>query len=172
MLPSVQPLESAHRIWLLDAQLDLTYGVNSIGMKYERMLFGMKISDASCLAKAIHATNTMSSLILQVVTDPNALDANDIPPDRPLYGRRTNVWHSSLSFASCFRPPTGKQKVDQTVYISRDGSSSRLVCSMHDAWIIGLHAGIESLSDHHCESDGVISLLSSSPRGASLAPST
>lgn len=35
-------------------------------MKYERMLFGMKISDASCLAKAIQATETLASLVLQV----------------------------------------------------------------------------------------------------------
>ncbi|CAN0323216.1 unnamed protein product, partial [Laminaria digitata] len=45
-------------------QLDITYGVKSIGMKYERMLFGMKISDANCLAKAIQATDTMVSLVL------------------------------------------------------------------------------------------------------------
>lgn len=47
-------------------QLDVTYGVRSIGMKYERMLFGMKISDASCLAKAIQATPIMATLVLQV----------------------------------------------------------------------------------------------------------
>lgn len=47
-------------------QLDVTYSVNSIGMKYERMLFGMKISDAACLAKAIQATEIMASLVLQV----------------------------------------------------------------------------------------------------------
>lgn len=35
-------------------------------MSYDRMLFGMKISDASCLAKAIQATDTLASLILQV----------------------------------------------------------------------------------------------------------
>ncbi|CAM9880866.1 unnamed protein product [Ectocarpus sp. 4 AP-2014] len=45
--------------------LDVTYSVNSIGMKYERMLFGMKISDANCLAKAIQGTQTMASLVLQ-----------------------------------------------------------------------------------------------------------
>eukprot|EP00903_Cladosiphon_okamuranus_P010296 g9745.t2 len=45
--------------------LDVTYSVNSIGMKYERMLFGMKISDANCLAKAIQATETLASLVLQ-----------------------------------------------------------------------------------------------------------
>lgn len=44
----------------------MTYSVNSIGMKYERMLFGMKISDANCLAKAIQATETLASLVLQV----------------------------------------------------------------------------------------------------------
>lgn len=47
-------------------QLDVTYSVNSIGMKYERMLFGMKISDANCLAKAIQANETLASLVLQV----------------------------------------------------------------------------------------------------------
>lgn len=46
--------------------MDLTYGVRSIGMKYERMLFGMKISDASCLAKSIQSTDTLASLVLQV----------------------------------------------------------------------------------------------------------
>lgn len=45
----------------------MTYGVRSIGMSYERMLFGMKISDASCLAKAIQSTDTLSSLVLQVM---------------------------------------------------------------------------------------------------------
>lgn len=44
----------------------MTYSVNSIGMKYERMLFGMKISDANCLAKAIQATEALASLVLQV----------------------------------------------------------------------------------------------------------
>lgn len=53
----------------LPPQLDVTYGVNSIGMKYERMLFGMKISDANCLAKAIQATETLASLVLQVTGD-------------------------------------------------------------------------------------------------------
>ncbi len=51
---------------LVCTKLDVTYSVNSIGMKYERMLFGMKISDASCLAKAIQATETLASLVLQV----------------------------------------------------------------------------------------------------------
>ncbi|CAB1106005.1 unnamed protein product [Ectocarpus sp. CCAP 1310/34] len=50
--------------WLA-RKLDVTYSVSSIGMKYERMLFGMKISDANCLAKAIQATQTMASLVLQ-----------------------------------------------------------------------------------------------------------
>ncbi|CAM9783753.1 unnamed protein product, partial [Choristocarpus tenellus] len=49
----------------LTLQLDLTYGVHEIGMKYERMLFGMKISDASCLAKTIQQSTHLTSLVLQ-----------------------------------------------------------------------------------------------------------
>ena len=33
------------------ARLEVAYGVNKIGMNYERMLFGMKIADATALAK-------------------------------------------------------------------------------------------------------------------------
>ncbi|CAK4653837.1 hypothetical protein LEN26_000014 [Aphanomyces euteiches] len=45
-------------------KLKLTYGVKQIGMKYERMLFGMKISDATALAHAIKSTSTLSTLCL------------------------------------------------------------------------------------------------------------
>jgi Leucine-rich repeat (LRR) protein len=47
------------------ARLDLTYGVKSIGMAYDRVLFGMKISDASSLAKAVAGAPLLSTLILQ-----------------------------------------------------------------------------------------------------------
>ena len=46
------------------SKLDITYGVNKIGMNYERMLFGMKISDATSLAKTFQRTDTLTSLIL------------------------------------------------------------------------------------------------------------
>lgn len=46
------------------SNLELTYGVRNIGMKYERSLFGMKISDAMSLAKCVKATDTLTSLIL------------------------------------------------------------------------------------------------------------
>ncbi|KDO34793.1 hypothetical protein SPRG_00854 [Saprolegnia parasitica CBS 223.65] len=45
-------------------KLKLSYGVKQIGMKYERMLFGMKISDATALSHAIKATITLSTLLL------------------------------------------------------------------------------------------------------------
>lgn len=45
-------------------KLTLTYGVKQIGMKYERMLFGMKISDATSLAKMIKNSYSLTTLIL------------------------------------------------------------------------------------------------------------
>jgi len=45
-------------------KLSLTYGVKQIGMKYERMLFGMKISDATSLAKMIKASESLTTCIL------------------------------------------------------------------------------------------------------------
>jgi hypothetical protein len=45
-------------------KLDISYGVNKIGMNYERMLFGMKISDATSLAKLFERTQTLSTLII------------------------------------------------------------------------------------------------------------
>lgn len=46
------------------AKIDLTYGVKKIGMSYERILFGMKISDATSLAKIFDRTETITSVIL------------------------------------------------------------------------------------------------------------
>jgi Ran GTPase-activating protein (RanGAP) involved in mRNA processing and transport len=45
-------------------KLDITFGVNKIGMNYERMLFGMKISDATALAKCFDRTETLNTLIM------------------------------------------------------------------------------------------------------------
>lgn len=45
-------------------KLDITYGVNKIGMNYERMLFGMKISDATALAKSFVRADTLSTLVM------------------------------------------------------------------------------------------------------------
>jgi len=44
--------------------LILEYGVAKIGLQYERMLFGMKISDAASLAKAVASTETLTTCIL------------------------------------------------------------------------------------------------------------
>jgi hypothetical protein len=45
-------------------KLDITYGVKKIGMNYERMLFGMKISDANSLAKVVADSSTLTTLIM------------------------------------------------------------------------------------------------------------
>ncbi|KAF1782886.1 Leucine-rich repeat domain, L domain-like [Phytophthora cactorum] len=45
-------------------RLRVTYGVKQIGMKYERMLFGMKISDATNLSHIIKMSNTLTTLWL------------------------------------------------------------------------------------------------------------
>jgi hypothetical protein len=45
-------------------KLALTYGVKQIGMKYERMLFGMKISDATSLAKSVKSSDSLTTVIL------------------------------------------------------------------------------------------------------------
>mmetsp|Transcript_30339 Transcript_30339/g.93900 ORF Transcript_30339/g.93900 Transcript_30339/m.93900 type:complete len:162 (+) Transcript_30339:1094-1579(+) len=46
-------------------KLDITYGVKKIGMRYDRMLFGMKISDANSLAKSILECDYLTTLMLQ-----------------------------------------------------------------------------------------------------------
>ena len=45
-------------------KLDLSYGIKKIGMSYERILFGMKISDATSLAKVFASTETITTVIL------------------------------------------------------------------------------------------------------------
>jgi hypothetical protein len=46
------------------SKINITYGVNHVGMNYERMLFGMKISDATSLAKTFESTQMLSTLML------------------------------------------------------------------------------------------------------------
>lgn len=46
------------------AKLDIVYGIKKVGMNYERMLFGMKISDATSLAKIFNQTETLTTVIL------------------------------------------------------------------------------------------------------------
>jgi hypothetical protein len=46
------------------SKLDILYGVKKIGMNYERMLFGMKISDATSLAKIFDQSETLTTVIL------------------------------------------------------------------------------------------------------------
>lgn len=46
------------------ARLNICYGVNKIGMNYERILFGMKISDATSLAKVFDRSETLTTVIL------------------------------------------------------------------------------------------------------------
>ena len=54
-------------------QLHLTYGVKQIGMKYERMIFGMKISDATALSRYLK-----NSLRLVTLKIPNNLIDDDL----------------------------------------------------------------------------------------------
>lgn len=46
------------------SKIDIVYGVKKIGMNYERMLFGMKISDATSLAKVFSNTETLTTVLL------------------------------------------------------------------------------------------------------------
>lgn len=41
-------------------KMDVQYGINKIGMDFDRRLFGMKISDASCLAKSIKDSQVLT----------------------------------------------------------------------------------------------------------------
>eukprot|EP00607_Mallomonas_marina_P001219 CAMPEP_0182431364 /NCGR_PEP_ID=MMETSP1167-20130531/48595_1 /TAXON_ID=2988 /ORGANISM="Mallomonas Sp, Strain CCMP3275" /LENGTH=429 /DNA_ID=CAMNT_0024617625 /DNA_START=94 /DNA_END=1380 /DNA_ORIENTATION=+ len=46
------------------SKLDITYGVKKIGMHYERMLFGMKISDATSLARTFEHSTSLTTLLM------------------------------------------------------------------------------------------------------------
>ncbi|GMH56970.1 hypothetical protein TL16_g02262 [Triparma laevis f. inornata] len=45
-------------------KIDLQYNINKIGMDFDRRLFGMKISDASCLAKSVKDSENLTSIVL------------------------------------------------------------------------------------------------------------
>ncbi|GMH97330.1 hypothetical protein TrST_g8176 [Triparma strigata] len=45
-------------------KIDLQYNINKIGMDFDRRLFGMKISDASCLAKSVKDSENLTSVVL------------------------------------------------------------------------------------------------------------
>jgi hypothetical protein len=45
-------------------KIDCVYGIKKIGMNYERLLFGMKISDATSLAKIFDQSDTLTTVIL------------------------------------------------------------------------------------------------------------
>ena len=55
------------------ARLELSYGVRGIGMRYERSLFGIKMSDAASLARSIQQTSVLTTLAL-----PNNLIDDDL----------------------------------------------------------------------------------------------
>jgi hypothetical protein len=46
------------------ARLELSYGVRGIGMRYERSLFGIKMSDSASLARSIQQTSVLTTLAL------------------------------------------------------------------------------------------------------------
>ena len=45
-------------------RLEISYGVKDIGMRYDRALFGMKISDATSLAKFFESSRSLTSVVL------------------------------------------------------------------------------------------------------------
>lgn len=53
------------------SELDLTYGITRVGMRYDRALLGLKMNDAMSIAKCTKATQTLTSLALQanMITD-------------------------------------------------------------------------------------------------------
>jgi hypothetical protein len=63
-LPSHLALDEICSILPNLCKLDIVYGVKKIGMNYERMLFGMKISDATSLAKVFAQSDTLTTVIL------------------------------------------------------------------------------------------------------------
>ncbi len=73
--------------------LDMTFGVKSIGMEYERSLFGMKMNDVTSLARALRVTETLTILSLPC----NLLDDNTM---RQLAtGLQTNSTITSLDLS-------------------------------------------------------------------------
>jgi len=46
------------------ASLRLTYGMRHLGMRFDRALFGMRLSDADALARSVRVSDTLSELAL------------------------------------------------------------------------------------------------------------
>ena len=46
-------------------RFDITYGINQVGIHYDRVQFGLKVSDAQSLASYFGRCTVLSSLILQ-----------------------------------------------------------------------------------------------------------
>lgn len=46
------------------SSLAISYNLKEVGMDYDRSLFGMKLSDCRCLAKALEHTETLTYLDL------------------------------------------------------------------------------------------------------------
>lgn len=65
-------------------KLSATYGVKKIGMKYERILFGMKISDASSLARTVlTSAPNLTTLVLNRSVPRYATPSTHRPPALP-----------------------------------------------------------------------------------------
>lgn len=74
-------------------KLDVMYGVIKIGMNYERMLFGMKISDATSLAKTFINTETLTTVILSG----NMIDDDLLRMLMTGFIKNTTITHLDLS---------------------------------------------------------------------------
>jgi hypothetical protein len=74
-------------------KLDVTYGVIKIGMNYERMLFGMKISDATSLAKTFINTETLTTVLLSG----NMIDDDLLRMLMTGFIKNTTITHLDLS---------------------------------------------------------------------------
>lgn len=64
-LPSHPDMERVLALLPNLSKLELSYGVGKCGMNYERMMFGMKISDANHLSRALMVTPNLTTLVLQ-----------------------------------------------------------------------------------------------------------
>uniref|UniRef100_A0A6T8GLA2 Uncharacterized protein n=1 Tax=Hemiselmis andersenii TaxID=464988 RepID=A0A6T8GLA2_HEMAN len=73
--------------------LSITFGSRSVGMKYERSIFGMKLFDSECLSQQLPRSETLTTLVLQE----NILD--DEKMRRLVVGLRDNVTITSLDLS-------------------------------------------------------------------------
>uniref|UniRef100_A0A7S4KSM2 Uncharacterized protein n=1 Tax=Guillardia theta TaxID=55529 RepID=A0A7S4KSM2_GUITH len=73
--------------------LNITYGSKNVGMKYERSIFGMKLTDAELLAQQLAKTETLTTLIL----NENMLDDEKVR--RLVVGLRDNITITHLDLS-------------------------------------------------------------------------